>query len=886
MRVAVTLLIVVLSGLAARALPEDIFSPNLETLRPDADESLLYVVTPEQPVDFVLPPGTMEIRLDVIAVVEMVTPYRPETQYPFEFDATVAGERGAPAQEWGIRTTSRISLEHPDDPDSGQRATLRRAADSRMGTDNRTFRFIVPEAVRERGGKLRIRTREGIADRLLLRPFGQRPQLSNLERWEDLEGDDSGARWARRVGTGLGIDDVATPDEDLTETPDRARWTTWRLEPQGELNEDYRLERVMLSPYRRSAVAPTGEERPYALTEPGRKLAFNLRGPVRVELRGPAGARVHVEGANDADEGHTVQLDTEGRAPLEVAAGPRSVVVEAERAAQVGLELPVREALRLLGEYPNFAMPHGGRARVWPDRRRVVHHDLRADAAVRYRIEPEQDHLRLSFRAALPHPGAAATRVRVQIRRVMKSGEEIIETLKLTPPASHFEHWLDGRMATREAAVLLRLDDNTEFVDVLGPPDVRVRGQVRAPHVDDDILTVPYRNDLGGELGWRFAPKEQRTWIGLLPVNDDELAQEERRPRLVGIVRLRRVPAEPPVAPTRDLRWIREVTSPTRGNAPGGVERVRSSRYARLTLEGEAIGTFQVVENLPDRFQRWRPRARRLLTALGSPLSQRVVRRREGARAGTGRINVSGGARIWVTDTTGPAHDLLLSADPNELGAEAEVWVDGHLVRTVRMSARTLRIAVPLAGGAHDVDVRGLGPGGWAHSSGARPGEGETMHTVRYQRLGPGGTLRFEFDAVEGERQQVRLQILTRTPGRRYIFTVRGGGRGEGDGGLVGSPTRNGQTREDEEHFFLDLGERAPVGSAAARVAFERTPVATRRWVELGGLRGDAGEIWVRAVLYGERSAPSVSGPRSRVRDGSGSALMRGDRAEVEGDSP
>lgn len=809
---------VFLAAMFGLVIPSDLFRPGLLALGESTDETLMYVVTPNQPVDLEVPAGAEAVFLHVVAEVrtDEETEREPARAYDFGVDVSLldASSEGqaaltAPLAEWSVAMQSRISVSSPDDGSGELRAVYLSRLD-RVGTDARGVVLPV-SSLSEANTLLRVRAQPGGYSELLVRAFVRWPRALDPTAALDSAGPTSLPMRVRSLGTALGEADL--PD---TARENLQKHSTVRLNAVGA----YSIERVVLTNYRRApdAEAPAPETPLYVA--PHRDLAFNVSGPAWYEISGPPGTVLSVrEGIGRRDDLTrlvTIGLDGlasvafDGRDPRTVAVGlhqwapgwlsPEGADVDAQPGG-----MAERVPLEVRTDQPGLAgqIAVVGRTSpraddmfaLRPDVKRARYYQLHPDAPISFLLAKGQPALRVSLRRAdhVPQVDDAAMTLHYVIEADDGHSEE--QKVSVSAPSSRFERWGQGAVASEPRFVEIAAPKEGGRVWLFGPSHLFVRADVEDPEIDHETLAPAYASvPLAGQV-FRYASKELRRFQTVRPLNVEEMVQSGRSDLLHSQVRI-------------------------------DSNRFRYRRY---------------------RFRRFDVKSQRVLRAEGAVLRHRML------MTYAARDDVAEGVSLLAPEaevtvpSSGRTGELTVIVPVSALGQPVSIFVDGVERSRVTPALQAQTFPLYLSGGEHRVSVEGA-PGVRAYLD-APTARGHTLRRRNFEQLRPGQVLAYDFDASEGGRQQVLLQVLSMdgTPWKLRYRAREFDDRDEAVYDAERFRASFGTIRRAVR--FFDRAEASEGTWSATRIRFSPRGSVVRRRLELTLPEDMASSVWVRAVL-------------------------------------
>lgn len=808
---------IVLAAVFSFVIPDDLFRPGLLALGESTDETLMYVVTPNAPVDLQVPAGADAVFLHVVAAVRTDAEGEQDASRSYDFgvdalllDAMPDVQAATPPRtQWSVAMQSRISVSPPDD-EGGARRGVHLSRLDRVGTDARGV--VLPiSTYSSTDTVLRVRAQPGPFSELLVRAFVRWPRSLDLTAALDGAASSELPMRVRALGTALGEADI--PDTALQRLQEHG---TLRLNAVGA----YQTTRVVLTNYRRrpEPVAKTPEAP--LLVAPHRDVAFNVSGPVWYEIAGPPGTVLSVTDGigrrDDLTRLVTVGLDGlvsvafDGRDPRTIAFGlhqwPPGWPVNLDDVAMTqgagrfeGVPIEVRtDGAGLEGQIaPADRMSEVGEDTfaLRPDVRRARYYRLHPETPISFLLAPEQPPLRLSLRRADHEPLSDDAPMTIHYVVEADDGGSEAQRVSVSAPSSRFERWGRGALSSEPRFVEIAAPKSGGRVWVFGASNLFVRADVEDLEVDHETLTPDYASvALAGQV-FRYAPKELQRFQGLRPLNAAEMQQAERSDMLHSQVRI-------------------------------DSNRYRYRRY---------------------RYRRFDVKSQRVLRASGAVLRHRML------MTYAARDDVSEGVSLLAPEAEvavppgGKEGELTVIAPLLALGRPVNVYVDDVLHATVTPALAAQRFPLPLSGGEHRVRLEGA-PGVRAYLD-APTARGHTLRRRSFEQLRPGEALDYEFDVADGDRQQVLLQVLS-MDGAPWKLRYRARELDE-----------HGQPLYDAERLrasfgtirravrFYDRMDAAEGSWSATRVRFSPRRAVRNRALSLSLPEDAEAPVWVRAVL-------------------------------------
>jgi hypothetical protein len=393
------------------------------------------------------------------------------------------------------------------------------------------------------------------------------------------------------------VDDLTYRDWDqlsLAEQTSKLRWVWDRLAALGEPEIDYRTLTVYETGFR--LPRESLDDTQWLRVDPLRSLAFNVTGPVNLELRshgvdlsmGPpqlAIHRLHVDGSHEPLE------FTGSRQTLHLPAGVQTLFLATDRPADVELQVIEGEADVVRFSDRPQRIGDEGNEQLEPDLRRIpviwlqparegvgaatlspegqpFHHPRPVGA--RYRVSLQTE---LAAAAGEPPPLAetASRLLRFDVRYVAKFASRWPDP---PPPALELElcfldedgvqidacqPWrgarptrsqFEGRRLSAGAGQPTRwypvsepqkvrtiVPENAAMVEVRTEQSLLIRGYGFWPEVET-TLADPWKAATSEQTRWRYPVLDTRTWFPLLPINHEALEEHGMTADLIAQIRL------------------------------------------------------------------------------------------------------------------------------------------------------------------------------------------------------------------------------------------------------------------------------------------------------------------------------------------------------------
>ncbi|WP_437286592.1 hypothetical protein [Sorangium sp. So ce406] len=852
-----------LLGLTAFALSLLPSAPPLGSSLPAEDEILAYHIEPQRDLVIKIPAEIDAVEVTTWGSVKAEA-CDSARRYPYGFVAAFVNERGAEVARHVYDLESRVSCD-PDRPLGEGEYAARLAGGGGAVTDPRST-LLITHDVLPQGGQVRLRAKPAVGadgvpiDLTILSRLEGRYERSETSRalFEQSLDAEERRQMGRRVSA-LGFADLPEPArKELLQG-----WAR-RLEAGGRQGLDYEMSRLLLRRFRMPYPRAEGRGASEFVVGERHAAALNFRGPLSLDIEGPPGRTVRV--ADGAGAAAGVELGPLGRATVRLSREDiRTVVIDG-----VGPDFGVRfgapeaQAMQQVGEIVHPAMPPSAaaegpgagpaaapgatapaadapgaaaapaapvRLQTPPDVRIVRYLALDPADPVIARMAPGQELLGLLIRAEIEATGGANQGDATVVARWGPGPSDRAE-LKVTLPRSRFEWWNDGFDASEPRLAILRPPPGVERIEITGDARTRVRLRTIEPGVNETLYRLPYRVELAEDETWRYAPFDVSTWTDVRPVNLDDLERKERFSDLREQVRIERAGEGARSDADRPERILVPEHAPVR---------------RRLLMPAwQSAGE-------PSPGDAWTP----LLVAKDV--------RVDAEGAGAGRLSV------------------VYRAARASLGKEVAVRVDGEVALREPIVALSgaLRVAAPP--GVRRVEVEGLGEAGVAYTEAPPANGGAIVRRRDVFELTRGRPMTYRFRQEAGETLHLVLFVVT--PGENADYRVRY--RVEGakpasreaaffrrvtipDGVLAG---RGGDlTRATLWEAATDRRGADGVGRSVIRLGDDLAPgERVVRLSLLGPQAGDAGEtakeVWVGAVLVGQKAPGRDNGPRLWVED-------------------
>ncbi|XXT17957.1 hypothetical protein WME94_47790 [Sorangium sp. So ce429] len=855
-----------LLGVTAAALSLLPSAPPLGSSLPAEDEILAYHIEPQRDLVVKIPAEIDAVEVTTWAGVKADI-CDSAKRYPYGFVAAFVNERGKEVARHVYDLESRVSCD-PDRPLGEGEYAARLAGGGGAVTDPRST-LLITHDVLPQGGQVRLRAKPAVGsdgapiDLTILSRLEGRYERSETSRavFEQSLDAEERRQLGRRVSA-LGFADLPEPARK-----ELLRGWARRLEAGGREGLDYEMSRLLLRRFRMPYPRADGRGASEFVVGERHAAALNFRGPLSLDIEGPPGRTVRV--ADGASSSASVELGPLGRATVRLAREDiRTVVIDG-----VGPDFGVRfgapeaQALQQIGEIVHPAMPPPAvagegaaapgaeaapdvaaaaapgavsataspappaRLQTPPDVRIVRYLALDPSDPVIARMAPGQELLGLLIRTEIEASGGANQGDATVVARWGPGPSERAE-LKVTLPRSRFEWWNDGFDSSEPRLAILRPPAGVGRIEITGDARTRVRLRTIEPGVNETLYRLPYRVALAEDETWRYAPFDVSTWTDVRAVNLDDLERKERFSDLREQVRIERSGEGARSDADRPERILTPEHAPVR---------------RRLLMPAwQSAGE-------PSPGDAWTP--------LLVPKDVQVDG--EGARAG--RLSV------------------IYRAARASLGKEVAVRVDGEVALKEPIVALSGALRVTAPAGTRKIEIEGLGDAGAAYTDAPPANGGAIVRRRDVFELTRGRPMTYRFRQEAGETLHLVLFVVT--PGENADYRVRY--RIEGakpasreaaffrrvtlpDGVLAG---RGGDlTRATLWEAATDQRGTDGVGRSVIRLGDDLAPgERVVRLSLLGPQAGDAGEtakeVWIAAVLVGQKAPGRDSGPRLWVED-------------------
>lgn len=514
------------SGAALLGVLRDPLSRSDHTEIP-SDELLAYDLSPPSSVVVGLLPKARELSLSSWCVVGVAL---PDQRFVYGIDAEWLG--GGDDRVLGrseLSFESRVSGDAEARNASEWAARLAYSTDA--VTDSRTLRVLIPEFAGGRPLGVRLSSRPGVLQRVLVRTtFPEARGELELEAVEQ--------SLTQEDREELDRDRTSLPFDELSPTFRAVALSHWqrRLDATGVAGRDYRVTRLLIGRGR----APTGlrlAQRAPQVVRQGRALAFNVFGVVELELAAPTGAALTwSDGQQHANELSVMGNDE--RQTLQV--GRSDVTSTLVLRSAEPSDIPVRVTLRR----EDGAAAIGGAEAAGSDRLEIVPLALRStyyrldpEQPVALEIAPGQTVLGVTLRAHADRPrgwleaslGALRTRSQVE----------------LIP--SEFERWADGESASDERELFLHIPPGVTRVELRGDSALAVAPFTYDPDVEADRLAGPFQRPLPLGWQWRYADYDLRHRVSTKSLDHEQLIADGRSLELRSQARVIEPPPRTPL---------------------------------------------------------------------------------------------------------------------------------------------------------------------------------------------------------------------------------------------------------------------------------------------------------------------------------------------------
>lgn len=567
-----------LLGLAALDLDLD---RGPRAAAPAESPKLFYVLEPGRPLSLSVEPDTERVKLVCLLQLPLDAP--PRDGHDFGFEAVLVDDAGE--EVW--RTPVWLHTRRTASSGAAPRERVYLVARDAHLTDERVLELDLGP-LGGMGGELRLEPLDGVENPVLVRPYRRMPleaegsayRLQTIEEWRR-------QLMSRRIGAST-WHEIDPGEQELLSS---FRW--YRMEARGARVRDYATRLVVLSDYREEGI---GERARWQYLDPGRAVAFNLRGPAQVQLEAepidgdslPGEITLVTVSQTGAITLGALPLDDAGRGQQTVEAPPGEVIslsVLNSGAAPVRVSATTHDVP--LGVFAGTATSFDretGQYRLGPDLRILRMHRLTTAA----------DTLEYELR---PHP-SGVDRVRVEARPATGQGvllrAELVDDRGDTLHSSVVECPAD--LSAYEVAGTLEpgarptaAGHATRFELWVGDgarrlrltADAAVDVAVSVPMTDSWEPAVPDEAyDLVTDgVALRYAPLVERTWIPFSPTDLEGLAAAGREVCVSAQVRLE--PSDAALVEdlaSNPLGWSPDATTRRSGvawNPEGAVARQR-----------------------------------------------------------------------------------------------------------------------------------------------------------------------------------------------------------------------------------------------------------------------------------------------------------------------
>ncbi|HNH45674.1 MAG TPA: hypothetical protein PKY30_01485 [Myxococcota bacterium] len=720
-----------------------------------AERVLLVELMPDKAVVFPVRAQTRRLRLSSAMVLQPPVEDRGRTSWIYGFEVLAKDEHGNTLRRWPLWLRTRES--RTGDAVDGQASSLLLEND-RIATDLQDL-FVDFDDLE---GVTQIHMRTISDDRVVIRGWEEMPRLPGevQQLHHALPFPMQQASAANTTALPWQVLSLREQDSDLL-----SRWQ--RLAPVGVEGRDFEMLSLRITDYRESWEEATFDENPL---RPGQAVAWNLRGPARLRLRGPEDMTVRcVVLPFDVEEDTADPVFESCGSPSEglwsIEAAPDTIVsVHAFRPDDAEGTVPVFTKVEQLDPrqiavwgHPNTTRLAEGGMLLAPDVAglpmwRTGPELLPVEAVV---TGPNVLRVTARFPVGLPSESAGAT---VAIEERDEAGKVLRRSeMPMSAPASRYERYRQApnhlawpseptsmwiRMLPETRSITAQADSLADLaLAIYDPPDAPPR------HLAGFTELPPLHVRAG------YVPYDMDAWATIWPSNLDPLTAAEQTTRVDAIIRI-----EP---------W-------------GEDERRRISRR-----EGDAEGVAHEYT----------------LEPITRPLERALA---EDPRDAT-RAFGAGDRTALPASIRAPARGTVLTwqVPVDQIGQEARVFADGLELRRFPVVVPAGRISLDdLAPGQHNLRVEA--PGRWwvnAPGSGGRetvrrvwsfsqpmdvrivtePGDSAVVHAFLYGNLSrsmiswaiDGGSPAFIPAAFASfSRPSSILELLTRPEKARWMDEV------------------------------------------------------------------------------------------------------------------
>lgn len=505
-----------------------------------AERVLLLELMSDKPVIFPIRAQTRRLRLSSAIVLPPPVDDRGRTSWVYGFEVLAKDENGNTLRRWPLWLRTRES--RTGDAVDGQASSLLLEND-RIATDLQDL-FVDFDELK---GVTQVHLRTISDDRVVIRGWEEMPRLPGevQQLHHALPFPMQRASAANTTALPWQVLSLREQDSDLL-----SRWQ--RLAPVGVEGRDFDMLSLRITDFRESWEEATFDENPL---RPGQAVAWNLRGPARLRLRGPEDMTLRCvvlpfkveENAVDAPFESCGSL-TDGSWTVEAA--PETIVsVHAFRPDDANATMPVFTKLEQLDPrqiavwgHPNTTALAEGGMLLAPDVAglpmwRTGPELLPIDAVT---SGPNVLRVTARFPVGLPSESAGAT---VSIEE--RDGQGIVirrSEMPMSAPASRYERYRQApnhlawpseptsmwiRLLPETRSITARADGLTDLaLAMYDPPDAPPR------HLAG-FTELPPLNVRG-----RYVPYDMDAWATIWPSNLDPLTAAEQTTRVDAIIRI------------------------------------------------------------------------------------------------------------------------------------------------------------------------------------------------------------------------------------------------------------------------------------------------------------------------------------------------------------
>ncbi|MBN2194458.1 MAG: hypothetical protein JW751_16695 [Polyangiaceae bacterium] len=614
---------------------------------------------------------------------------------------------------------------------------------------------------------------------------------------------------ARRVDgrSALGFGDLTADAHDRA----LGAWGR-RLTARGRAGTDFVSRRLLVGDFRADTNDPHVPDP--VVIGPERLAVFNANGPLTLRVEAPP--RTQIIAVEGTAEPTTQVVGDSGLVDLTLlGAGPRAVRISAAPPVAARFEASLADAARLLGVVPK--RPRGTLLEVSPAVLRHRYFALDPTGPVLLDVFPGQDRVGLTVRGVAEGGGRDPLPVELTVKWI-GTGPMPIEAVERTNLDRSVIERIGETAVSEPLMALLRVPKGAARLEITGSAATLASFWTREPDVADPLPLPGYDVELGPELTFRYAPRQPRTWATLLPANTGALARAGREVR---------VEVYPRIDPLRSRAGALAFDRPLQP---------RGDPLSRRLLTPIWFGAGAPFES-------------HYLTPLYEKPTRVTVPER-GLRAG----------RLAI----------LYRTEAERLGEELTLLAGGEVVAKREILSRNGELQVLLTPGSRELQLVGLGEGGFGLVDAPPTSGGEVFRSQRVVALMPGSEVSFGFDWRAGELGSLRLFFVSEGGPAPYRvgFMIDRGDVGRAESRLLRRITElegtiGGRTGTRGRGLLWEAGSRPGEGRwsdavGSARIAIGDDLGPGRHELVLRGLPVQgAAPLWVRGVVVGAFESPA-----------------------------